>query len=102
MLDENPPVNGRAPLLEVLTHLSIHPDITGVTPDPGDELPAPGEITAAAVAGEIDTLPAGGPIALVDVDGAFDAWRTLVDVLPEADMFPVGRRVLRLHPPARR
>jgi len=91
LLDENPPVNRRAALLEVLAHLSIHPDVTVVTPTPGDELPTPGEITAAVIAGEIDTLPVGGPIALVDVDGAFDAWRMLVDVLPQAGMFPVGR-----------
>ncbi len=91
LLDESPPVNRRAALLNVLAHLGIHPDVTVVTPHAGDDLPAPSEITAAFAAGDIDTLPGGEPVPLVDVDGAFDAWQQLVDVLPEAGMFPVGR-----------
>jgi hypothetical protein len=91
LLDENPPVNRRAALLSVLAHLGIHPDVTKVMPRPGDDLPAPSEITAAFVAGDIDVLPEGEPVALVDVDSAFNAWQQLVDLLPEAGMFPVGR-----------
>lgn len=91
LLGEQPPVNRRAALLNVLAHLGIHPDVTVVAPPPGDDLTAPSEISDAFAAGDIDVLPAGEPVQLVDADEAFNAWQQLVDLLPEAGMFPVGR-----------
>lgn len=91
LLGKDPPANRHAALLNVFAHLGIHPDVTRLVRnavDPG--LPTPSEVTAAIIAGEIAAIPTG-EVTMVDLDGAFDAWQQLIDLLPDAALFPVRR-----------
>lgn len=91
LLAEDPPVNRRAALLNVLAHLGIHPDLTRVDPVATETVPTLSETTAAMTAGDVRLLAAGETVPMVDVDGSFAAWQQLIDLLPDAGMFPVGR-----------
>ena len=91
LLRERPPVNRQAALFNVVAHLGIHPDVLRVFPDGAEPgLRTPSEITAAVIAGDIEAVPVAD-VAFVDLDESFAAWQRLIDLLPDATLFPVGR-----------
>ncbi|WP_435107190.1 hypothetical protein [Nocardiopsis synnemataformans] len=91
LLVENPPPNARAVLLETAAHLALHFDYTGQrTTDTGspEEMQSMAK-SAKAVAENADfpTLPRDMPF--VDLDGGMARLQELVDLLPQAPMFPI-------------
>ena len=94
LLTELPPPNARAMLLQAAAHLALHFDYTGIeASDPravssAEALEAIARVVRAVV--ENDDLPTVSSTArFVDVDAGLAYLSELVELLPQAPMFPV-------------
>jgi hypothetical protein len=91
LLADQPPPNARAALLDAAAHLALHFDYTGVVPPEPTTLDQPGAITQAVLAGVEDNslpmMPAG--LRFLDIDAGMAHLSELVELLPQAPMFPV-------------
>jgi hypothetical protein len=94
LLAEQPPPNARAVLLQAAAHLALHFDYTGIAaPDPRS---APNDEALEAITRAVravvedDDLPTVSSTArFVDVDAGLAYLSELVELLPQAPMFPV-------------
>ncbi len=91
LLAEQPPPNARAVLLEAAAHLALHFDYTGIAaPGPGSVADAEAITRAVLAVAEDDDLPAvASDLRFVDIDAGMTHLSDLVELLPQAPMFPV-------------